>query len=233
MSQDQLFLWKSSLGGLISWVGQSLRGSPRWGANSVCQVDGVSDMAPACQFCGSVEGWFRIGTMASACLYARHFSFSLYTTGVYTTGVFQVATPVLELRWNEWVSLSTSVCGFFFYFFYLFLERIREGEKHQCMVTSRAPLLETWRATQACPRHVPWLGIKPATLWFTGRCSIHWATQARAVCGFFKRNYLGLQKFLPPTQSPLVFVARCCRDSSSCHRNPVPGWWGWCQAGIP
>ena len=30
-------------------------------------------------------------------------------------------------------------------------------------------------------RHVPWLGIKPVTLWFTGRHSIHWATPARAI----------------------------------------------------
>ena len=30
------------------------------------------------------------------------------------------------------------------------------------------------------PRHVPWLGIKPARLWFTGWYSIHWATPARA-----------------------------------------------------
>ena len=29
------------------------------------------------------------------------------------------------------------------------------------------------------PRHVPWLGVKLATLWFTGLCSIHWATPAR------------------------------------------------------
>ena len=31
MSQDQLFIWKSSLGGPISWVGWSLWGSPGWG----------------------------------------------------------------------------------------------------------------------------------------------------------------------------------------------------------
>ena len=36
---------------------------------------------------------------------------------------------------------------------YLFLEREREvereGEKHQCVVTSLSPLLETWPSTQA------------------------------------------------------------------------------------
>ena len=30
------------------------------------------------------------------------------------------------------------------------------------------------------------------------------------MCVFFKRNCLGLQKFLPMTQSPLVFAARSC-----------------------
>ena len=29
------------------------------------------------------------------------------------------------------------------------------------------------------PRHVPWLGIEPVTLWFAGWCSIHWATPAQ------------------------------------------------------
>ena len=51
------------------------------------------------------------------------------------------------------------------------------------------PLLETWPAT----RHVPWLGIEPATLWITGWHSIHWATPARVVmCNFFV-NLTGLQ----------------------------------------
>ena len=30
------------------------------------------------------------------------------------------------------------------------------------------------------PRHVPWLGIKPVTLWFAGWYSIHWVAPARA-----------------------------------------------------
>ena len=65
-------------------------------SKNVSQFDGVSDMAPAFQCCGSLEGGFRIRTMASAHLDARHFSFS-----VYTIGAFQAATPVLELRVSE------------------------------------------------------------------------------------------------------------------------------------
>ena len=30
------------------------------------------------------------------------------------------------------------------------------------------------------PRHVPWLGIEPVTLWFADQYSIYWATPARA-----------------------------------------------------
>ena len=48
------------------------------------------------QLAVSVGGGFRKGTMASACLDARHFSFSLYTTSA-----FQATTSVLELRGSE------------------------------------------------------------------------------------------------------------------------------------
>ena len=48
------------------------------------------------QLAGSVEGGFRKGTMASADLDARHFSFSLCATGS-----FQAFTMVLELRGSE------------------------------------------------------------------------------------------------------------------------------------
>ena len=80
MSQDKPFKWKSSLGGTISCVGQSLLGL-QGGSNSVNQVDGVSDMAPTCQLYGSVQGGFRKEAMAFARLDARHFSFSVYATG--------------------------------------------------------------------------------------------------------------------------------------------------------
>ena len=49
-----------------------------------------------CPFVGSVGVSFRKGGMVSACLDARHFSFSLHTT------VPLAATPVLELRGIEY-----------------------------------------------------------------------------------------------------------------------------------
>ena len=48
------------------------------------------------QFTGFLWGGLSKGTMASARLDARHFSFSLYTTGA-----FQAATQVLEFRGSE------------------------------------------------------------------------------------------------------------------------------------
>ena len=59
------FIFKSSVSGSIAgWVGVSedLQGR----ANSVSQVDGVSDMAHAGWLCGSVGGGLRKGTMSSA-----------------------------------------------------------------------------------------------------------------------------------------------------------------------
>ena len=45
-----------------------------------------------------------------------------------------------------------------------------------CLCLSCAPY---WRP-DSWLRHVPWLEIQLATLWFAGRRSIHWATPARA-----------------------------------------------------
>ena len=53
MCQDKLFVWKSHckwLGCAQIWVGQG-SGDHQGRANSVNQVNGDSDMAPACQLC--------------------------------------------------------------------------------------------------------------------------------------------------------------------------------------
>ena len=58
----------------------------------------------------------------------------------------------------------------------------REKEKHQCVVVSR---ISNW-GPGSQPSHVPWLGIEPATLWFAGLHSIHWATPVRTTAALFK-----------------------------------------------
>ena len=67
----------------------------------------------------------------------------------------------------------TTIFYFLKHFIYLFLERGRKGEregvKHQCVVASSTP--PTGCSLQ--PRHVPCLGIEPATPWFSGPHSVH------------------------------------------------------------
>ena len=57
--------------------------------------------------------------------------------------------------------------------FFPFKKRGRETSLCGCL--SHAP----HRGPGPQPRHAPWLGIEPATLWFPGQHSIHWATPAR------------------------------------------------------
>ena len=72
-------------------------------------------------------------------------------------------------------------------YLFIFRERGKEGERGR----------ETsMHGSQ--PRHVPWLGIKLATLWFAGRCSIYWATPARAEISSFLKVILVLGKARSP-----------------------------------
>ena len=94
---------------------------------------------------------------------------------------------------------------FFLRFFILFIfrqrerEGEREGEKHQCVVASPVPPTgDLAHNSGTCPA---WLGIKPATLWFTGWCLIHWATTARAHDGVLNIRTL-VFKLCPRTQDP-------------------------------
>ena len=48
---------------------------------------------------------------------------------------------------------------------------------------------------------------------------------SKSACHFVKVNCLGLKKFLPPTQSLLVFTARSYGDLSSWHWNSGLGTW--------
>ena len=116
----------------------------------------------------------------SLLVYKNAFNFWILT-------LYLAVLPDSLIRWS---SFSVESIGFFLFkkIFYSFIfrergrEREREGEKHQCVVVSHASLY--WRPDQQ-PRHVPWLGIKPVTLGFTGWPSIHWATPARVYRVFF------------------------------------------------
>ena len=82
MNQHQPFIWKSRLGGAES-LGVSNAGQ------TVIEVDGVSDMAPAYQLHGFMQRGPRRVTMASVYLDASYLSLS------------QHATLAMELRESE------------------------------------------------------------------------------------------------------------------------------------
>ena len=78
----------------------------------------------------------------------------------------------------------------FLIFYLLFRERGREGERGEkhwwvretstgCEATLAHPQLGTWPATQACA---------PATFWFTGWISTHWAAPARTIIDVRERG---------------------------------------------
>ena len=70
--------------------------------------------------------------------------------------------------------------SFFFKDFILFIFREREAREKEKETSMCGCLLHTpYQGPGLQPRHVPWLGIEPATLWFAGWNSIHWARPAR------------------------------------------------------
>ena len=94
--------------------------------------------------------------------------------------------------------------------FYLLLER-REGreKERERNINAWLPFLHPlhWGPGPQ-PRHVPWLEIEPATLWFTGQHSILWATPVRANVWFLSlcsclyqqkilfSTYIGINKII-------------------------------------
>ena len=78
-----------------------------------------------------------------------------------------------------WVIKSFLFLKFLFIYFFIFRDWTRKGEReketsvHGCLLC--APYW--WPGPHS---HVPWLGIQPVTLWFTGWHSIYWAIAARS-----------------------------------------------------
>ena len=80
-------------------------GDLRGEANSVSQVDGVSDMAPACWLCLFVGKRFTTVTIAADCLSvweklfpSTHLDATHFSSSLYASGAFQDATLLQELR---------------------------------------------------------------------------------------------------------------------------------------
>ena len=66
------------------------------------------------------------------------------------------------------------------FYLFIFRERGRREEERERNIDVWLSLSCPQPGTQHVARHVPQSGIEPATLWFTGWHSIHWAMLARA-----------------------------------------------------
>ena len=91
--------------------------------------------------------------------------------------------------------------------FYLFIFRERKGGRKRGRETSVCGCLlcTSYWGPGPQPRHVPWVGIEPVTLWFTEWQSIHWATPARA-----GKPFLTLPTPPDHTQSSFLPVFSLC-----------------------
>ena len=110
---------------------------------------------------------------------------SLCRCGFFNSVVVRLPVDLIS-DGSEWWLFYIS---FIYFFKTSFLDRGQGREKERkrnrmCGCLSRVPYWEPGLQ----PRHVPWLGIKLASLWFAGQCSIHWATPARAVL-YFRCNF--------------------------------------------
>ena len=82
--------------------------------------------------------------------------------------------------------ILTTIDFLFFKILFIYFQREGKGGRKRGRTTSMCgcpPHAPHW-GPGLQPRHMPWPGIKPVTLWFTGQCSIHWATPARATVDF-------------------------------------------------
>ena len=113
-----------------------------------------------------------------------------------TANVCSVFAQILFFSWETLFPSSIPYLypqtSFFFkkrFYLFIFRERGREGEKGRetsmCGCLSCTP---HWGPGPE-PRHVPWLGIEPVTLWFSGCHLIHWATPARAMSPNFSYRF--------------------------------------------
>ena len=106
---------------------------------------------------------------------------------------------------------------------WLFSERVQKRDNGLCLPFCVGESCLPALALLADTSVPPCLSLVPLKL-------LHWCwssegvSLSKSMCGFFKRNFLGFQKFLPPFQSLLVFAARSCGTGTLL-------WGAWCWTG--
>ena len=86
--------------------------------------------------------------------------------------------PKVIIAKDRWVTFFIFLT--FLKILVIFRQRAREWEREGEKFNVWLPLTHPYWGPGPQPWHVPWLGIQPATLWFAGQRSMHWATPARA-----------------------------------------------------
>ena len=106
-------------------------------------------------------------------------------------------------RWSIFPIFSIKKSGSFFKVFlrfYLLIcrQRGREGERKGERETSMCGWLShtLYWGPGPQPRHVPWLGIKQASLPFSGQYSVHWATPVRAIFYYILVRVLNIYMYI-------------------------------------
>ena len=90
--------------------------------------------------------------------------------------------------WTGPLWLLCNHCGNIFLIIFLkfYLERWEGREENsERNINVWLVLAHSLLGTMPKSRYLPWLGIRPATLWFAGLHSIHWATPAKAIVRIF------------------------------------------------
>ena len=126
------------------------------------------------------------------------------------TRTSQLCEPI-DFLW-VWARVNFIYVLFFSFFkkrFYLFIFREGKGRRKRGRETSMCGCLSytPYWGPGPQPRHVPWLGIELATLWFTGPHSIHWATPARAyLCSYCEMVIQGIDTEVAESQRDKLFL---------------------------
>ena len=118
---------------------------------------------------------------------------------MYVQGWFSWLTSVLSCCLLKYWNTSTPFIYYFLKFIYLFIYLDRgAGRERERNINVWLPLPHPHWGRGPQPRHVPWPGVKPVTLWFAGWHSIHWATPARAPHDLLNSGFPELHVCLPP-----------------------------------
>ena len=136
-------------------------------------------------------GWETLACGDSyVCHYTPSFPFVCSYQRLLGTYLILFNKHVVTSHWMDFKVQLSFHCLFLFIllFIYAFLERGEGKEKGRETSMCGCLSCTSYWGPGLQLRHVLWLGTEPATLWFRGQHSIHWATPARALFLFISHH---------------------------------------------